>query len=340
MKLLVFSDIHLHNWSYASTLIDGVNSRLLAQAKVMDDIAEHIKEVGVDHIVFCGDLFHTHSKIDASVLKIAYEGMDNILSSGVPMTVLVGNHDTNRKDKSVHCLHWLNSFDNVTIVDGVWHNLELGFSFLSYTEDEEVLKKFLAEANEICFMHQGLVDVPMASGWVVNEIMNHDMIPDHVRHVFTGHYHPFTQLPKATVVGSVMQHTWADIGDNRGWLMVDTDTLGMVQHNSNAPEFRTLNMQGCGSIGEIYDTLQWIKNSYIRVTNVQESGIGIERIRKELLAEGAGSVEFVIKPKKYNSTVVKAITGEGLSVPELVREYEKKHSVSKERSNIGKELMK
>ena len=353
MKILIWADMHLHTWTYGSKLIDGVNSRLLEQAKVMSRIAAAIRRDPVGHIVFLGDLFHTHSKIDISVLKVAYEGITEIMdaaaeTTGARMEVLVGNHDTDRKDMSVHALHWLNSIPGVSVVDNVWHDIEKGFSYLSYTENEDVLKKFFRMSQPICFMHQGLVDVPMASGFVVNEIMNHDMIPGHVRHVFTGHYHPFTVLPKATVVGSVMQHTWADMGDKRGWLMVDTEgQLGaapdLVQINSKAPEFITLNMCGCDSIGTPLVSSKWVspgyaKNNYIRVTNYAESGI--EKIRKELLDGGAASVEFVIKPKRYKSTVVKAITGMGLSVPELVQEYEKEHSVSKERSNVGKELMK
>lgn len=352
MKVLIWSDIHLHNWPYGSKLVNSVNSRLLAQGRVMGRIAKYIRENPVGHIVFLGDLFHTHGKIDASVLKVAHEGITEIMDATngtrVQMDMLVGNHDTDRKDLSVHALHWLNSIPGVNVIDDVWHDRELGFSYLSYTENEDVLKKFFRMSQPICFMHQGMVDVPMASSFVVNEIMNYDMIPDHVRHVFTGHYHPFRLVgEKATVVGSTMQHTWADMGDIRGWVVVDTDIPGSICHiNSHAPEFRTVDMNSCSTItpstgqaGSVhsFDTT-YFRNNYLRAINFPEGAIS--NLRKEILAYGALSLEFVIKPKLYKSTVVKAITGKGLSVPELVREYEKEHSVSEERSNIGKELMK
>ncbi len=346
MKLLIFSDIHLHLWNYGSTLVDGMNSRLLAQAKVLDDIAQYTADSPVDHIVFCGDLFHQHGKIDAAVLKVAYEGITKIMeSSGVHMDMLVGNHDTGMKDMSVHSMHWLDSIPKVRVIDRPIHNVgqDQQFSFLPYTEDEAVLKKFLAEANELCFMHQGMVDVPMASGFVINEILNQDMIPDHVQHVFTGHYHPFTQVSdKATVVGSVMQHNWADQNDPRGWLIVDTDTLSMEQVHSHAPEFQALNMGGADILGNSDEGSGWwaarLNNNFIRVTDFNEATMG--ELRKELLDIGARSVDFVISSKSYKQTVVKAITGKGLSVPELVREYEKQHSVSEARRKVGKELMK
>ncbi len=339
MKILIFSDLHLHNWAYGSTLVNGVNSRLLAQAKVLDQIAEYTAAYTVDHIVFCGDLFHTHGKIDSAVLKVAYEGIDKILDAAdCEMTFLVGNHDTDRKDKSVHCLHWLNAFgDRVTVVDDVWHDTGTGFSFLSYTEDQDVIKKFLRMSQPIAFMHQGMVDVPMASGFVINEIFNVDMIPDHVRHVFTGHYHPFILVSdKATVVGTPLQHTWADTGDTRGFLVVDTDTLVIRQVNTRAPRFRTLNMGSTGSLS--HPLKNRFQGDYVRVTSFDESMIG--SLRQELLDAGAASVEFVVKPKLPSSTVVKAISAEGMSMPELVKEYENKHNVSNERRDVGKELMK
>jgi DNA repair exonuclease SbcCD nuclease subunit len=340
MKVLIFSDFHLHNWPYGSRLVDGMNSRLQAQADVFTRLAKYISENTVDYIVFCGDLFHTHGKIDNAVLKVAYEGIDEIMRADrtVPMDMLVGNHDTDRKDLSVHALHWLNSFEGIRVIDKPTHTgwFTAPFSFLPYTEDKAVIEKFFAEAGEYCFMHQGMVDVPMASGFVVNEIMNYEMIPDHVKHVFTGHYHPHRYVgTKCTVIGSIMQHTWADMNDRRGWLMFDTDTGEIDQINSLAPEFRTLNMNGTAAVGEFVDG---INNSYIRVTNFVEAGM--ETIRKELLDKGAASVEFVVKSKSYKSTVVKAVSGKRLSVPELVREYEKEHSISEDRRKVGRELMK
>ena len=80
MRVLIFSDLHLHNWPYGSTLVDGMNSRLKAQADVLDVIAD--ASVDADHVVFCGDLFHTHGKMDASVMRVAYEGFAKIAERG------------------------------------------------------------------------------------------------------------------------------------------------------------------------------------------------------------------------------------------------------------------
>ena len=200
MKVLIFSDLHLHQWPYASTLVDGMNSRLKAQADVLDVIAT--AAVHADHVVFCGDLFHCHGKLDAAVLKVAYEGMQRIVGSCTSIDVLVGNHDMSDKSMQHHSLHWLKAFnfgadaprgDFLRVIDHPLHNSsethydDFPFSYLPYTEDKAVIEKFFAECGEVCFMHQGVAKVPMGSGFLIDEILTQDMIPDHVKPVFTGH---------------------------------------------------------------------------------------------------------------------------------------------------------
>ncbi|KKK71424.1 hypothetical protein LCGC14_2914060, partial [marine sediment metagenome] len=123
MKILIFSDLHLHQWNYGSTLIEGMNSRLLDGFNVMKQIAEYINDHPVDACVFGGDLFHTHGKIDSAVLKVAYEGMSMIhdsLSRQFNMLVLVGNHDTSDKSMKVHNLHWMKAL-GINVVDKPLH---------------------------------------------------------------------------------------------------------------------------------------------------------------------------------------------------------------------------
>ena len=124
MKILIFSDLHLHQWNYGATIVDGMNSRLKDQAKVMRQIANYINDNPMDACVFGGDLVHVHGKIDAAVLKVAYEGLEMIsqhLKSPSDMYVLVGNHDTADKSMKVHSLHWVEAL-GINCVDTPWHN--------------------------------------------------------------------------------------------------------------------------------------------------------------------------------------------------------------------------
>ncbi len=342
MQILVFSDLHLHEWNYGSTLVNGMNSRLLDQAGILKQIANYPDLGHLDEIVFTGDLFHTHGKLSASVLKVAYEGIRKILQmSTVDMmfTFLVGNHDTALKDKSTHSLHWLNAFGGrVRVVNKVYHdsNKWSQCSFLSYTESEDEIKQFFKEAQRTCFMHQGLSGVPMGSGFLIDETFNLAMIPDHVSHVYTGHYHTHKRVSeKATIVGTPMQHTWADEGQDKGFIIIDTETGEIERVLLDSPRFVTYNMRN--SLREGRQTQESLENNFIRVINYDVTHK--EDIRREFINRGSRSVEFVTQV--VESKLLKPVaTDDGFHLPALVQQYEKDQHITKDRSKVGQELMK
>ena len=199
----------------------------------------------------------------------------------------------------------------------------------------EVIKEFFKDAGKkgetTCFMHQGLASVPMGSGFLINEILTLDMIPAHVKHVYLGHYHSHTRHGKATIIGTPLQLNWADSGDKRGFLVIDTDTGECEQIETDAPKFVTLDLGGRG--GCDYSAFD---NRFVRVRNYNSSYT--DDIRKGLMKEGARSVEFVSKPTSvrelYNPRVAN-----GFHLPTIVKEYEESQGVTPDCSEIGKEIM-
>jgi len=345
MRILVFSDLHLHNWPYGSTLVDGMNSRLLDGFNVMCQIAEYINDHPVDSCVFAGDLFHTHGKIDSAVLKVAYEGMDRIVQHLIrpcDMYMLVGNHDTSDKTMKIHNLHWMEAM-GVNVVDFPWHNtsntLPRELSFLPYTENVKVIQLFLQRAaekgNTTCFMHQGIAEVPMGSGFLINEIFTLDMIPDEIKHVYTGHYHQHTRVAdNATIIGNTMPISWSDEGVTKGFLIVDTETGKIEQIETDAPRFVTYDMINALRPGRKSPVL--IENNFVRVTGYEEKYK--DDVREELTEAGARSVEFVAAKEDFKRLQTPS-TRDEFHLPSLVADYIKEQDVSEERSKVGKEIM-
>ena len=341
MRILCFSDIHLHNWHYGSSIVGGMNSRLMDQASVLNQIAQYTYENSVDRVVFGGDLFHTHGKLDSSVLKVAFQGLSRITNpiprfnpiQPMPAVFLVGNHDTDRKDKSVHSLHWLASTTSC-VVDSSFHDKLSGLSYLSYTESKDEVVDFFKHAGPICFLHQGIANVPMGSGFLINEILSADLVPDHVKYVYTGHYHKHTRVSdKITIIGSTLQLNWSDEGDSRGFLVIDTDT-GTFEHvETKAPRFVTINMNN--HLRPNRNNEEPIMGNFVRVTNAEKAFQ--EDIRQEFTEAGARSVEFV--PKEEVKVKMNPISHDIFHLPTIVSEYEKAHNITEERSQVGKELM-
>lgn len=338
MKVLIFSDTHIHSWPYGASIVDGMNSRLKAQADALDVIAKAAE--GADHIVFCGDAFHTHGKLDAAVLEVAWRGFSRIAEQAnvSHIDLLVGNHDMADKSMLHHSLHWMKAFNSgvkdplFSVIDHPLHRSP--FSFLPYTEDKAVIEKFFAECGEVCFMHQGVAKVPMGSGFLIDEILTLDMIPDHVKHVFTGHYHKHTRVSdKLTIVGSTMQHNWSDSGDDRGYMWYDTETGEIELVDVGAPRFVTVDMSdgACGFARGLQ-----VQNNFIRVINYDEADK--EDIR-EMFSDSTRSVEFIPKVPAVKRLDLSGNTG-SFHLPTLVDEYTKQQNIDDDRSKVGKELMK
>lgn len=331
MRILIFSDLHLHKWAYGSSIENGMNSRLRAQADVFGQILNSVIDNEIEEVVFCGDLFHLKGSIADEVLKVAYEGFQ-ALTAHAPVTLLVGNHDTNRKDRSIHSLHWLRALPNLNVVNSEYHN-NWG-SFLSYTEDEQVLLKFLKEVpnDNMVFLHQGIRGLKMGSGFVVpNEIFHPDMVPYGVPRVFTGHYHKSQVLGRIRVVGSTMQHDWGDSGDRRGWLYMNTVLDSCKFFESKAPRFEYFSRQATSD-----EWFSYVNNNFIRVYTNQNDDLA--QVRQSFMDLGARSVEFVQNEKKSTSRQY-TLKPDGMDLEEIISAYEKAKDVDSQSKEIKEKLM-
>lgn len=341
MKTLVFSDMHFHNWTYGSTLVErGIyhrpelseawNSRLLWQVDVCEQILESAEENNVTSIVFCGDLFHTPGKIDVHVLSAAANCLQVL--SKFKIYLLVGNHDCASKNGSINSLNWWADRFGFVVQNIPHLDEHLGMAFLSYTEEPQLIKDAfnITPEDGILFMHQGVANLPVGSGFVVpNEILSEDMIPDHIKRVFTGHYHRPWDGDRISVVGSPMQHNWGDADTvPRGWLIYDHDTDTIERFESDAPKFLRLRI-----LEDISDDEETpYENNYIKVTS--EFRGDQDYLRKRLLDRGALSVEFELE--KNNITNVMSDTPTlGFNLEKTADTHGKHHGAN---LNVGRAI--
>lgn len=334
-KILIFSDIHLHEWPYGSRVINGYNNRLIATAKAVEDMFRYAKRLdNLAGVVFCGDLFHTHGTTTAAVIQTAHRLFWDANRKGIELAFLVGNHDTADRTGMIHCMGWLSSFGPV-ITEPQEFTLG-GHKFIGcgYTEDVVKLQRVLDMANDqVVFLHQGVSGVPMGSGRVLNEFLSADMIGNNVRHCFTGHYHKHNRVSdKLTIVGSLTQQSWADEGQTHGFLEYDLNTGHMIQHESVAPKFHTF------KFGEILD--KQIKGNFIRLKNWDKDKtdvtFGKAQMRRWLADRGALSVEFIMDKEESEKT--KSNYPGQFAITPVLERYIKKNKVKGRRKKIGEEL--
>lgn len=159
MRLLVIGDLHF-----------TANNKLCEM--FIEQIDEYLN--GVDGCVLLGDIFHTHEKINETVLNMVIRLFD-IITTRCHLYVLVGNHDY--RDGTQYCSnrHALSAFrewPNITIVDRpIIKKLKCGSSKIPITFCPYVPKGRFREAidnvdwrnTHIIFCHQEFVGVKMGN---------------------------------------------------------------------------------------------------------------------------------------------------------------------------------
>lgn len=315
-NFVVFSDIHLHEWTYGSKLVTehtdplliGMNDRLVEQWVVINEIVAFCKKNNVNDAFFCGDLFHKFGNITAPVMEIAVRMAKLFHDNGINLTALVGNHDMYSKDGSRHSLHCISGFARVVASPIYIRNMDSSpIACCPYTENKQVLKDFLDNAPDgsIVFMHQGVANVPMASGYVVNEILEPSMVGDNIAFAFTGHYHANRLVSnKLMVVGAPIQQSYADVGETPGFLFVDTAS-GQIQHiETSGRRFHTIK-------DENYEGFR--KGDFARISG----DVSNKYINENLHLPSA--IEKIIVPRN----VEKITTSINPTIRELVMSYAK-----------------
>lgn len=326
MKRLFISDLHLHTWSYGATVTDkGYNSRLAGQAGALHEVLDYIEQHSIRHLYFNGDLFHTHGRVPVQALNVATGFFQGVRDRKCKIRAIYGNHDMESKDGSINSLEPL--LLNYSEINGEWNDDDgLTVRALPYTEDEERLKRFLGEApaGAMLMLHQGVAGVPLSSGYVLDEKLTPEMIPDYCK-AFTGHYHFHRKVSEnLTVIGNLTPLNWNDIDQPKGFVVWDNETGEMEQViQKSAPGFASY-------YSEIaVENVRGNFVRYVRPVSVKAQ----EELRKGLIEEGALTVEF----PQLESESKEIRRGETVTVEHLVKAFEGE-DMEPRRVEVGKEI--
>lgn len=91
MPGLLTADLHIHPHKALSTIVDGMNSRLLDGLAVVGHMADIIEKRKLDYLAIAGDLFHVSPPF-AEAFNWMYERVKTIAQM-CPVILIAGNHD-------------------------------------------------------------------------------------------------------------------------------------------------------------------------------------------------------------------------------------------------------
>ena len=150
---------------------------------------------------------------------------------GIPMTMLVGNHDIYYKNTlRVNAPNeLLRGYDNITIIDDhdtvTFDGLPiLLLSWICDDNRERFLKVIQESDAPVCMGHLELNGFEAHPGHVMEGGMDPNVFSKFKR-VFSGHYHQKSTKGNIRYLGNPYQLYWNDYAAKRGFHVFDTDTL-------------------------------------------------------------------------------------------------------------------
>ena len=330
MNIIVFTDLHLKNYSsYSSILPNGINSRLQEGLDVLDQIKRYANEHSAEYCINLGDLFD-RVLVNPEELNLTYR---KLLEFRCKIIMLLGNHDYIRRRNSKWSVLEVLESDKIHIVKDV-ERKEIGgrsIGFIPYTEEREFIEDAMnMEGTDILFIHQGISGFNPGTG-----ISLKTNIPINVfrgnKLVVSGHYHKYQKLGDFMYLGSPIQHNFGEEGNESHIMLLRTKSLTYDLLPIRSPRFIKLTYP----IKEYKDYgLAYIKVLAPYDLSQQER----ENIVGELKSRGAKWVDIESTKKEID----KIVESKRLD-NEVIEEYVKSFNNLKDKDEIirvGKEILR
>lgn len=220
-----------------------VADRLLDTLGVLDEMSRVAIEQNARDIFILGDLVDKRL-IDAVTLKMVTAKLKKLQKEGHTIHLLPGNHEA----YDAKARHFV--LDAYADMDVRLHSIaadpaceasgtflldnDMRVAALPYQPDEVARQQLLKWAElakhepMVLMLHQTIKGAKVGE-WECPEGIEHDLLAP-FSSVLSGHFHtPQTVSPGVHYLGAPVQHSFSDVGDERGFWIIDIDHIGMVK---------------------------------------------------------------------------------------------------------------
>lgn len=281
MKLIIYSDLHLHN-----------HHKLMVNSETALSVLDYIKDFATDNniktVVSAGDFFHTKAKAYAPHLVQGWLRIKDFFKNGLEHYMLIGNHDMANPNTTMNSVLFMYSDYAHVIPD--YKFVDIGntrLHFLSYTStafDNFVLSE---ERYNVLIGHLDIIGFQMSngfqavSGFKMEDFKNFDL-------VFSGHYHKHQQKENIVYVGSAYQTSFSERSQKKGFIVFDTEDLSwdFIEIPGN-PKYEVVNLESTSDLSEDY-----VEGNFLKI-KLQNNEISKTKLREKLLDMGAISVDII-----------------------------------------------
>lgn len=308
MKIVIFSDAHIHSWQEHSRDVDGVPSRLHHCNLVLWKIREHCLANDIDTVLFGGDLFHKRGILYTQPYNLVVAELAAWRSYGLQLYANVGNHDAADRNGKVHALQALESAGLLSTVSGDgWRNIHLGkgeveVTMVAYCPDATELRQRTdaalfardhsrpRDAFKVGLFHHGFKGARV--GTSLEYVVKEDADPDEYTKSFdilcSGHYHAHQEIGtrgNAWYVGSPMEFVRGETSP-KGFLVLDTDEAEIERVDLDLPRF--VKLTGEEIADDDFDVEAHVRGNFVDVVfeELPLAWDAVEATLRKLGAEG------------------------------------------------------
>ena len=271
MKILIFSDLHIHHTHRFSQITsDGLSVRELEQLSCADRIIDLLKEdKEINRVVCCGDLISTVG--DSLSTEVLYtlslflkKLQEYCLPNKIEIDILVGNHDLSGhlNINYIHKLYPFSFWEGINIYDKPTQKGD--FIYMPYSISDNIASNFLESIKEkedrIVFSHLELKGIDLGNGIVSNKGVDKSIL-ENFKIVFQGHYHSGIKYGRnINIIGSTQRFSFKDLGKSRNNIIIyDLDNNTFIRKSFLCPDWLTFNDDNIDEILNIDN------NNYVKV---------------------------------------------------------------------------
>ena len=281
MKILIYSDLHLHN-----------HHRLLVNSETALNSLSFIKNYAIENnipmIVSAGDFFHTKAKAYAPHVVQALLRMKDLHKSGINHYMVIGNHDMANPNSSMNSILFVFSDYAKIISDYYYTDVEdARVHFLSFTNT--FFENFILaeDKKNILIAHLDIIGFVMPNGYVARTGFKKEDFKDFDL-VISGHYHKHQVLNNIVYVGSPYQTSLSERDQEHGFVVLDTETLqwDFIEFD-DAPKYKMIEVRHLTDI-----KAEDVANNFVRIKLLSHK-ISKIKLKTHLLEIGALSADIV-----------------------------------------------
>jgi len=339
LKIACFGDLHSHNYAQFDKHGEETPSQRLDNIiKTLRVIRQYCKDNNIRNVLFAGDMFDVRLKVNTFVQNATYDEMKRFSEDGIKVLAIPGNHDqVDNSDTPQHSLHTFNDIPNMTVVSDLgveWIEDDEGHQVpvvcVPYSKNIERTKQYLKDIttanieSPILLGHLGINgafvgsgDYPMADAFTPE-----DLQPDFFQYIVLAHFHRKQFIggyKHALYTGAPIQHSFGDEGEEKGFILIDTDKRYHVEFVSIPnPMFVTLTSDDLrkGSAG----MLQYHADNgdYVRAL-LKEDEI------QPFISHAPVNLQYKIEPIKTYEAQSRSEVKMGMGFSEIITKYAKEN---------------